>query len=141
MVYETLVDCSGFFSLKSSLTWCWHHYSTCRRVVLNELKREIVVYALLFYFPFPAETGVLVSPYYPMRYPDNKHCYYTIRQVPGNVITLTFVDFSIEHEADCNFDYIEVIFLVRIWPIPMLHNLYNCPHIHLRDTSYKNDKT
>ncbi|CAK8682879.1 unnamed protein product [Clavelina lepadiformis] len=57
---------------------------------------------------YTSETGVLVSPYYPMRYPDNKHCYYTIRQVPGNVITLTFVDFSIEHEADCNFDYIEV---------------------------------
>uniref|UniRef100_H2YKV4 CUB domain-containing protein n=1 Tax=Ciona savignyi TaxID=51511 RepID=H2YKV4_CIOSA len=52
--------------------------------------------------------GVIQSPYYPLQYPANKDCYYTIRQQPGHVITLIFNDVDIEVHDDCAFDYIEV---------------------------------
>ena len=61
-----------------------------------------------FFIGFSAESGSLISPYYPSRYPDNKDCFYVIRQEPGHVITLSFVDFSIEHSLTCEYDYIEV---------------------------------
>ena len=57
---------------------------------------------------FTAETGTLLSPYYPTQYPNNKNCFYLIRQEPGHVITLTFEDFSLEHVPNCHYDYIEV---------------------------------
>ena len=59
-------------------------------------------------FVFKAESGSLVSPYYPETYPEDKDCFYLIRQTPGHVITLTFEVFEIEHVASCNYDYIEV---------------------------------
>nr|CAB3225867.1 Tolloid protein [Phallusia mammillata] len=57
---------------------------------------------------YTATSGQLVSPYYPEVYPSDKDCYYVIRQQPGNVVTLTFDDVEIEHEDNCQYDYIEV---------------------------------
>ena len=62
-------------------------------------------------FPCADESGTIQSPYYPDRYPDDKDCYYLIRQEPGHVNTLMITDLDIERHGDCKYDYLEVSLL------------------------------
>ncbi|XP_077993791.1 cubilin-like [Glandiceps talaboti] len=53
-------------------------------------------------------SGEFTTPYFPDAYPNDKTCEYVIQQLPGYVITLTFVTFDIEGSTDCIFDYVEI---------------------------------
>ncbi|XP_074859501.1 CUB domain-containing protein 2 [Carettochelys insculpta] len=53
-------------------------------------------------------SGVITSPDYPENYPNNAECRWIIRAVPNSVIKLAFVDFQMENNEGCNFDYVAI---------------------------------
>nr|XP_039268068.1 cubilin-like [Styela clava] len=57
---------------------------------------------------YTAESGTLLSPYYPSNYPNDKECFYTIVRPPGFQITLTVVEIDVEEDPTCSKDYLEV---------------------------------
>ena len=52
--------------------------------------------------------GTFRSPAHPESYDDNLNCEWVIRVPPNDRIKLTFHQFELEHEQDCEFDYLEV---------------------------------
>ena len=54
---------------------------------------------------YTAKTGILTSPYYPVLYPENTECIYTVSQPINMFINLTFLMLNINHWAR---DYIEI---------------------------------
>ncbi|XP_021351138.1 suppressor of tumorigenicity 14 protein homolog [Mizuhopecten yessoensis] len=42
------------------------------------------------------------------RYPDNLNCRWAINAPPGKVITLTFNDFDVEKDSNCDYDYLKI---------------------------------
>ncbi|KAJ0177495.1 hypothetical protein K1T71_007504 [Dendrolimus kikuchii] len=56
------------------------------------------------------DSGIIKSPGYPFRYPENKQCEYVISTIPGKAIQLTFQDFDLEESSyyNCTYDYIEI---------------------------------
>ena len=53
-------------------------------------------------------SGVIRSPNYPHRYPDNSNCTWTI-EATGGTIDVQFISFSIRGAAgSCDNDYVEV---------------------------------
>ncbi|KAJ7392946.1 hypothetical protein OS493_008187 [Desmophyllum pertusum] len=55
-----------------------------------------------------ADSGVIKSPRYPVRYPDEVNCEWKIVVDDGSRITLTFVDFEVEPSNNCEYDSLEV---------------------------------
>lgn len=53
-------------------------------------------------------TGTLTSPGHPNIYPHGVNCSWTIQASPGLVVRLTFHTFSIESNANCRYDYVEL---------------------------------
>ncbi|BFZ22540.1 hypothetical protein BsWGS_25579 [Bradybaena similaris] len=53
-------------------------------------------------------TGYIVSANYPERYPSNHVCYWTIQGDQNSVVTLSFLDFSVEAGRGCNSDFVQV---------------------------------
>ena len=51
---------------------------------------------------------ILTSPNYPSRYPDNVHETYPLEAVAGKRIKMTFVDFDLEFDSSCRWDYLKV---------------------------------
>ena len=49
----------------------------------------------------------MTSPRYPSNYPHNQDRNNEIVVAAGSKIELTFVDFEIEFEAGCRYDYVE----------------------------------
>ena len=56
-----------------------------------------------------ATTGSIKSPNYPSNYPNKKDLKYPIKVESGSRIELTFVDFAIEAESSCSYDYVQVL--------------------------------
>jgi cubilin len=56
------------------------------------------------------DSGVITSPGYPFRYPENKVCEYIIATTPRKAIQLTFQDFDIEDNRyyQCQYDNVEI---------------------------------
>jgi len=54
-------------------------------------------------------TGAIKSPNYPSNYPESKDQEYKIKVESGKRIELTFVDFAIEDESQCSYDYVQVL--------------------------------
>ena len=52
--------------------------------------------------------GVLSSPNYPRKYPNNHKKTETIRGGPGTVLVLEFTAFDVESHASCRFDYLKI---------------------------------
>ena len=44
----------------------------------------------------------------PDGYPNHMECIYTLVALPGKRIFLEFVDFDVEHESKCRYDYVQV---------------------------------
>ncbi|XP_045482434.1 cubilin [Harmonia axyridis] len=60
---------------------------------------------------FTEKSGIITSDGYPKHYAPGVSCIYEIIQPPGYIITLTFLDFRLEHSSDTDepcFDYVEV---------------------------------
>lgn len=55
-----------------------------------------------------AEAGDFNSPAYPLSYPLDTECVWTIVAAPGNKVDLTFRMFDLEESDYCNMDYLEV---------------------------------
>ncbi|ESP05377.1 hypothetical protein LOTGIDRAFT_102223, partial [Lottia gigantea] len=53
-------------------------------------------------------SGTITSQNYPENYPLNSKCSYGITVPDGMIIKLTFTDFEVEMEANCNFDSVTV---------------------------------
>ncbi|XP_061178089.1 cubilin-like [Saccostrea echinata] len=53
-------------------------------------------------------TGSISSPGHPNTYPHGVNCTWTIQASPGLVVRLTFNAFSIESNANCQYDYVEL---------------------------------
>ena len=52
--------------------------------------------------------GVLSSPNYPGKYPNNHKKTNTIQGGPGTVLVLEFTAFDVESHASCRFDYLKI---------------------------------
>ena len=57
---------------------------------------------------FATPKGLLTSPLFPDKYPDNADCVYTISQSSGTYFLLTFHRMGIETEDSCSYDYLEI---------------------------------
>ncbi|KAK1165222.1 CUB domain-containing protein 2 [Acipenser oxyrinchus oxyrinchus] len=51
-------------------------------------------------------SGIISSPDYPDNYPNNAECYWTVRVSDHTVVSLVFLDFQLENNEECNFDYV-----------------------------------
>jgi len=55
------------------------------------------------------EKGKISTKNYPNLYPNNEECEWTIAVLPGNKISLQFVErFSLEQSVNCTKDYVQV---------------------------------
>lgn len=54
-------------------------------------------------------SGVLTSPEYPNNYPNNVECRWVIRAAGPASVKLVFVDFQVEGNEDCTYDYVAVL--------------------------------
>ncbi|KAF4529657.1 hypothetical protein B566_EDAN017693, partial [Ephemera danica] len=55
-----------------------------------------------------SEGGAFTTPKYPLSYPNNIECIWTINTSPGNKALVTFGLFDIEESDNCNGDYLEI---------------------------------
>uniref|UniRef100_A0A8D2L482 CUB domain containing protein 2 n=1 Tax=Varanus komodoensis TaxID=61221 RepID=A0A8D2L482_VARKO len=53
-------------------------------------------------------SGSITSPDYPENYPNNAECHWVIQATSNSVIKLIFVDFQMENDEQCNFDYVAI---------------------------------
>uniref|UniRef100_A0A4W4FF98 CUB domain-containing protein n=1 Tax=Electrophorus electricus TaxID=8005 RepID=A0A4W4FF98_ELEEL len=51
-------------------------------------------------------SGVISSPGYPLEYSNNADCSWTVHVSNRSVVSLVFLDFQLENNEGCNFDYI-----------------------------------
>lgn len=54
-------------------------------------------------------SGVLASPEYPNNYPNNVECHWVIRAAGPTTVKLVFVDFQVEGNEECTYDYVAVL--------------------------------
>ncbi|XP_006879874.1 PREDICTED: CUB domain-containing protein 2 [Elephantulus edwardii] len=54
-------------------------------------------------------SGVLTSPEYPNNYPNNVECRWVIRAAGPATVKLVFVDFQVEGNEECTYDYVAVL--------------------------------
>ena len=57
---------------------------------------------------FTTQNGIISSPSYPDSYPDNTDCIYYISQSTDTVILLNFIDFDVENDSSCQYDFLEI---------------------------------
>ncbi|XP_062974319.1 CUB domain-containing protein 2 [Elgaria multicarinata webbii] len=53
-------------------------------------------------------SGSITSPDYPENYPNNAECHWVIQATSNSVVKLIFVDFQMENDEQCNFDYVAI---------------------------------
>ena len=53
-------------------------------------------------------SGVIKSPGYPFKYPNEKECIYEVSVAENNVIKILFFEFDLEHNTDCRNDFLEM---------------------------------
>ncbi|XP_039590589.1 CUB domain-containing protein 2 [Polypterus senegalus] len=53
-------------------------------------------------------SGVISSPDYPDNYPNSVECSWTIQVSNHTVVSLMFLDFQLENNDECNFDYVAI---------------------------------
>lgn len=51
-------------------------------------------------------SGEISSPGYPLEYNNNADCTWTIGVSIGSLVTLVFLDFQLENNEGCNFDFV-----------------------------------
>ncbi|MBN3302309.1 CDCP2 protein, partial [Amia calva] len=51
-------------------------------------------------------SGIIASPDYPDNYPNSAECSWTVRVSNRTVVSLVFLDFQLENNEECNFDYV-----------------------------------
>lgn len=51
-------------------------------------------------------SGEISSPGYPLEYSNNADCAWTIRVSNASVVTLVFLDFQLENNEGCHFDFV-----------------------------------
>uniref|UniRef100_A0A2K5QCJ5 CUB domain containing protein 2 n=1 Tax=Cebus imitator TaxID=2715852 RepID=A0A2K5QCJ5_CEBIM len=54
-------------------------------------------------------SGVLTSPEYPNNYPNSMECHWVIRAAGPASVKLVFVDFQVEGNEECTYDYVAVL--------------------------------
>merc|ERR1712126_635765 len=54
-------------------------------------------------------SGAIKSPDYPDQYPNSKDKSTIIKVCPGEMILLTFLEFGLEYDLNCNYDYLKVV--------------------------------
>ena len=57
-------------------------------------------------------SGVITSPFYPRKYPDDQNCFWEISASKGNFVKLDITDMQIHHcgaEGVCACDYLEIL--------------------------------
>ena len=57
---------------------------------------------------FSTESGTIMSPNYPQKYPNSVKCEWIIDLSPRYEITLTFHEFMLESQRDCSYDWLTV---------------------------------
>ncbi|XP_057337332.1 cubilin-like isoform X2 [Microplitis mediator] len=57
---------------------------------------------------FHVDQGIIHSANYPMNYPHNQNCEWSISVDQNHAINLTFIDFDIEDTTNCTDDYVKV---------------------------------
>lgn len=51
-------------------------------------------------------SGIISSPGYPLEYSNNADCSWTVHVSNQSVVSLVFLDFQLENNEGCNFDYV-----------------------------------
>lgn len=63
---------------------------------------------------YTSESGEFSTKNYPLLYPNNEECEWTIGVWPGNKVSLNFVErFNLEQSVNCTKDYVQVIFILN----------------------------
>ncbi|XP_011500246.1 PREDICTED: cubilin-like, partial [Ceratosolen solmsi marchali] len=57
---------------------------------------------------YTAESGIIVSPNYPLSYPNKADCIWIISNSPGNKVSLIFENFELINSDNCDMDYLEI---------------------------------
>ena len=52
--------------------------------------------------------GLIKTPGFPYRYPNKVNCIWKIQGIKGLRTTITFIDFSVEFNRNCLYDYAEI---------------------------------
>ena len=52
--------------------------------------------------------GSIISPNYPLPYPHDGECFWTITVASGNALRITFDDIQMEGNPQCTYDYVMV---------------------------------
>ena len=60
---------------------------------------------------YTSNRGSLHSPGWPTHYPNNADCIWEIQVPNGNFIIMTIKHFSTEWEENCEFDYLEIMYV------------------------------
>jgi hypothetical protein len=60
-------------------------------------------------------SGQIYSPGWPGRYPQNANCQFRIQAPVGTTVSLYFNTFHIEPHTNCNFDYLQVSFVLLVY--------------------------
>lgn len=85
------------------LTWCSYFVNLyCTIFLLDNTCGET---------NFVGSDGVLTSSGWPSAYRNSLHCVYevSVGQASGNTIALNFTHFDLEDQADCLYDYVQVV--------------------------------
>lgn len=58
---------------------------------------------------YVGQTGLIASPSFPANYGNNENCEWNLQGPTGHFLTLTFLSFNLEANANCNSaDYLEI---------------------------------
>ena len=58
---------------------------------------------------FSGSLGVVYSPNYPENYPDDIDSMQTIEVDKGNILSIEFTAFDVEHSSSCDYDHLTII--------------------------------
>ena len=87
-------------------------YSTlCKNEVRNTSKIIQIIIHLCFIFKVSGFSGVIESPNFPLPYPHDRNCSWTISAPRGSKVNITFSNFELEDHArsgNCSYDYLKI---------------------------------
>ena len=71
--------------------------------------------------------GSIISPNYPLPYPHDGECFWTITVASGNALRITFDDLQMEGNPQCTYDYVMVRAFIHSPDFPLVKR---CPNFH-----------
>ncbi|KAL1472889.1 hypothetical protein MTO96_022668 [Rhipicephalus appendiculatus] len=105
---------SGSFARRAAACWCTSSLTTCSAIGASCFQYESnsggikVSHDGGCAVASDAENGTVATPNYPNRYPASAHCLLDLEAPREAKVALRFVDFSLEPDENCTFDFVEI---------------------------------